>query len=148
MPSGRLEAIWLKRAHGGPMDPVGQVRIAELGLVGSADNNRYRPVTIIEREVWDGLMRQVGGGADPSARRANLMVSGISLRESRGRVLQIGSVRLAIAGETRPCEQMEDLVPGLQAAMRENWGGGAFARVVEQGEISIGDPVEWVATAD
>jgi MOSC domain-containing protein YiiM len=126
------------------MDPVQRVRIGERGLAGSADNNPYRPVTIIEREVWTRLMRQLGGTAEPSDRRANLMVSDLSLRETRGRVLQIGPVRLVIAGETRPCEQMEDLVPGLQAAMREHWGGGAFARVLATGEVAVGDAVTWV----
>jgi len=141
---GRLEAIWLKRAHGGPMDAVQRVHISERGLAGSADNNPCRPVTIIEQEVWSQLMGQLGGSAEPSGRRANLMVSGAPLRGTRGRILQIGSVRLVIAGETRPCEQMEDLLPGLQAAMREHWGGGAFAKVLETGDVAVGDVVTWV----
>ena len=89
-------------------------------------------------------MTQVGGTADPSARRANLMVSGFPLRETRGRILQVGAVQLIVRGETRPCEQMEDLVPGLQAAMREHWGGGAFAKVLVPGEVSVGDEVSWL----
>jgi MOSC domain-containing protein YiiM len=141
---GRLEAIWVKRAHGGPMDRVERVRIGERGLEGSADRNPWRPVTIIEEEVWAMLMRRLGADADPSGRRANLMISGLSLANARGRGLRIGSVRLVIAGETRPCEQMEDLVPGLQAAMREQWGGGAFAKVLETGEVAVGDDVAWL----
>ncbi len=144
---GRLEAIWVKRAHGGPMDSVPRVHIGERGLEGSADNNVYRPVTLIEQEVWVRLMTQVGGTADPSARRANLMVSGCPLRETRGRILQIGSVQLIIRGETRPCEQMEDLVPGLQAVMGEQWGGGAYAKVLVTGEIAVGDEVTWIESA-
>lgn len=142
---GRLEAIWVKRAHGGPMDSVSRVHIGERGLAGSADNNLYRPVTLIEQEVWARLMTQVGGTANPSARRANLMVSGCPLRDTRARVLQIGGVQLVVRGETRPCEQMEDLVPGLQAAMREHWGGGAFAKVLVTGDIAVGDEVSWLA---
>jgi MOSC domain-containing protein YiiM len=38
---------------------------------------------------------------------------------------------------------MDDALPGLQAVMRERWGGGAFAEVVEGGEISLGDAVRW-----
>src|SRR4029078_13399472 len=144
---GRLEAIWLKRAHGGPMDPVMTAHVLQYGLVGSADNNRYRPVTIIEREIWDELMLKTGAKADPAQRRANLLVSGIALANSRGRVLRIGGLRIQVAGETKPCEQMEKIVGGLQDAMYTNWGGGAYAKVLDEGEISVGDSVEWVTMA-
>ena len=142
--AGRLDAIWIKRAHRGPMDPVsGGKLVAGRGLVNNADQGRRRQVTLIERERWDALMRQLGSSISPSARRANLMVSGVQLAHTRDRILRVGSCRLRIAGETRPCEQMDEALPGLRKAMSVDWGGGVFAEVLDDGEIAVGDPVTW-----
>ncbi|MEZ4619753.1 MAG: MOSC domain-containing protein [Caldilineaceae bacterium] len=142
---GRLEAIWVKRAKRGPMDrKESATLVANRGIMGNADQGRRRQVTIIAQERWAALMAEVGATLDPSARRANLMVSGVDLAHSRGKTLQIGSVRIQIYNETRPCERMEEAHPGLQAAMKTEWGGGAFGIVLDDGEIHIGDPVQWV----
>ncbi len=113
------------------------------GLAGNADRGGRRQVTVISEERWRELMAEVGATLGPEARRANLVISSIDLENTRGRVLRIGSSRLRIAGETRPCEQMEEAAPGLQKAMRARWGGGAFAEVIEGGSIAVGDVVTW-----
>lgn len=141
---GRLEGIWLKRSHGGPMDAFSTARlVAGQGIEGSIDRSRRRQVTIIAREAWEQLMSQLSARADPSSRRANLMVSGIELSNTRGRVLRIGAGRLAIGGELTPCERMDEVRPGLRELMRPDWGGGVFAQVLDNAEIRIGDPVSW-----
>jgi MOSC domain-containing protein YiiM len=96
-----LKAIWVKRAHRGPMDPVESASlVAGRGIVGNADQGRRRQVTLIEEEIWEDLMATLSGNADPSSRRANLMLEGVRLADARGRVLRVGKVRLRIAGET------------------------------------------------
>jgi MOSC domain-containing protein YiiM len=143
---GRLDAIWIKRAHRGPMDPVSSsALVAGRGLVGNADQGRRRQVTLIEREKWEQLMAQLDASISPATRRANLMISGLPLTASRDRVLRVGGCRLRIAGETRPCERMDEALPGLRAAMRVDWAGGVFAEVLDDGSISVGDEVAWDA---
>jgi len=141
---GTLAAIWIKRAHGGVMDSVQTVTIrAGQGIVGNADQGGRRQVTLIEREVWEHLMWELASDAGPSTRRANLLLEGVSLAGTRGRTLRVGGCRLLISGETKPCEQMEAAVTGLQRAMFPDWRGGAFAQALDDGEITVGVSVEW-----
>lgn len=144
--AGRLEAIWIKRAHRGPMDAVDRATlVAGRGIVGNADQGRRRQVTIIERAMWDRQMEALHADIDPSSRRANLMVSGVSLVDSRDRVIRIGTCRVRVRGETRPCERMDEALPGLREEMSAPWGGGAFGEVLDDGEIGVGDRVELIA---
>lgn len=146
MTTGKLEAIWIKRAKRGPMDFKEQATlVANRGIVGNADQGRRRQVTVISKERWSELMAETGANLDPVARRANLLVSGIDLAESRGKTLQIGEVRIQIYNETRPCERMDEAHLGLREAMKSKWGGGAFGIVLNDGEIQIGDPVQWTS---
>ena len=143
--TGKLEAIWLKRVRRGPMDLVERATLkAQQGLVGNANQGGKRQVTLLEQEVWENLMDQLEAGLDPSTRRANLLLSGVRLAHTQKRVLRIGPCRIRIWGETKPCELMEAALPGLKTAMYDNWAGGAFGEILDDGEIAIGDPVEWV----
>ncbi|HEX4933815.1 MAG TPA: MOSC domain-containing protein [Gemmatimonadaceae bacterium] len=139
----RLERIWRKRGRLAPMDAVPQAVLDARGLVGNADRGGKRQVTILARERWEAHLAALGATLDPSARRANLLVSGIALEGSRGRVLRIGECRLVIRGETRPCERMDEALPGLRQAMVADWGGGAFGEVLVGGTIRVGDEVAW-----
>lgn len=139
-----LLGIWVKRAHRGPMDATtSALLVTGRGLRGDATQGGRRQVTIMALDRWAALTAHLPGPPDPAIRRANLLVGGVDLTNSRGRVLRIGDARVRIYGETRPCRQMDEACPGLQAALDPAWGGGAFGEVLEGGAIGVGAPVAW-----
>lgn len=140
---GRVEALWLKRAHRGVMDATDEARFVEnQGIADDANFGRSkRQVTIIEQEVFDRIADALPD-AEPFMRRANVMVSGIRLKETRGRTLRLGGVRVRVVGETRPCERMDAQVHGLTAALDPDWNGGVYGVVLDDGVVRVGDQAE------
>jgi MOSC domain-containing protein YiiM len=138
----KIEQIWIKRMHRGPMDSADRARVvAGKGIVGNANQGGKRQVTIVSNKHWTDVTAPLGNTPDPRLRRANLLVSDVDFSNARGKILKIGNVRVRIFGETRPCEQMEAAAAGLREAMSVPWGGGAHGEVLDDGEIAVGDPV-------
>jgi len=128
------------------MDPVNEAEAVQgRGLTNNANQGGKRQVTLIDESRWREAQDQLGIEVDPRTRRANVMLRGIDLERTNGRLLRIGTCVLRIYGETRPCEQMEEAQAGLREALRPRWRGGAFAEVVTSGTIRIGDRAEWVS---
>jgi MOSC domain-containing protein YiiM len=140
--TGRVEALWVKRQRLRPTEPVAEAAVtAGHGIGGNIGQGRRRQVTFITREAWAAMMDELEADVDPATRRANVMLSGIDLRDCRGKVLEIAGMRFEVAGETKPCERMDEALPGLRDAMRPAWRGGAFALALDDGVIRVGDSV-------
>ncbi len=140
---GRLEAIWLKVERRQPMVPVETATLIANEGIEKNVRGKKRQVTIINKEDWEALMRRLGTSIDPSARRANMMISGVPLRDIHHKVLRIGNTRLLVIDETKPCKRMDEAWKGLHEAMKDNWVGGSYANILEGGEVKVGDPVQW-----
>ncbi len=146
MPDAALHAIYIKTAKRGPMRAADEAEMREAqGIAGNANQGGRRLVTILEQEVWDEAMHALGGALEPHARRANLLVRGVRLPHTVGRVLQVGEARIRILGETKPCPRMDEALPGLKAALQPDWRGGVYGEVLAGGTIRLGDPVAWEA---
>jgi MOSC domain-containing protein YiiM len=105
-----------------------------------------RQVSLIEVESWRDALEdlELSGGDAPewSARRANLLVEGLRLPREAGYILAIGeSVRISVTMECDPCSRMEEIAPGLKAALTPDWRGGVLGAVLEGGEITVGDEI-------
>ncbi len=142
--AGRLRAIYRKRFKKGPMDPRETATlVAGKGIEGNANQGGRRQVILLSEEAWNDATAELGMPLDPSVRRANLLLVGIDLEKTRGRILRIGAARLRIFMECTPCYQMEQACPGLQEFLKPHWRGGACAEVLAGGKILVGDEVEW-----
>jgi MOSC domain-containing protein YiiM len=140
---GVVERIFLRPSSRTPVREIERTRaVAGAGLEGDHAGGGNRQVTLIEAEAWQAACRELGrDDLSPAGRRANLVVSGVSLAESIGKTLRAGECLIDVVGETRPCRLMEDYAPGLQQALGPETRGGVYGRVVRSGEIRIGAQV-------
>jgi MOSC domain-containing protein YiiM len=103
-----------------------------------------RQVTVLSEEAFNEACAELGAALPWTIRRANLLISGVNLENSKGKSLKIGDVVLEITGETDPCYRMDEQFEGLKDALHPNWRGGVTCRVVSEGNINLGDEVNLV----
>ena len=65
------------------------------------------------------------------------MVRGLELANTRKKVLLLDECRVRIFTETKPCERMDEVFPGLKAALYQNWGGGTSGQVIDGGRFEL-----------
>lgn len=150
---GRLGGIARHDRPRGPIETVGRVAVNRTeGIHGDfrgavkPGKQGKRQVSLIEADSWAAAMADLGlSEGDPHpwhARRANLLVEGLRLPREPGRIIAIGeSLRIEVTQECDPCSRMEEIAPGLKAALTSDWRGGVLGRVLDDGEIAIGDEV-------
>lgn len=137
---GQIVYLQLKPAEGAPMKPVeSATAITGYGLQNDANAGRSkRQVLIIERELLDEFQLPIGDV------RENVTVQGIQLAGmSAGTRVRAGKALLEATLDCAPCQFIEDKRPGLRAAMEGK--RGTLFKVIEGGEISVGDAIEIMA---
>lgn len=142
MEIGKVVAIALRLGVKAPMMEVQEATaVAEGGLAGDVRAAPDRGMTLISAPQWNQVCKELGVGLPWHTRRANVLIDVASLSELAGRTLQVGSVEVGITGETRPCGLMDELHPGLRAALAPGWRGGVTCRIIRGGTIRVGDAV-------
>lgn len=151
--TGRLGGIARHGRPRGPIETLEHVSVStSAGLQGDfrgavkPGGKGRRQVSLIEAECWNAAMAELQVHADAllpwHARRANLLIEGLRLPREAGTILAIGaSLRIEITQECDPCSRMEELVPGLKAALLPDWRGGFLGKVLTDGEIAVGDEI-------
>ncbi|UZK70171.1 MOSC domain-containing protein [Sphingomonas sp. S1-29] len=147
--TGRLLGIARHGRPRGPIETLEKVAVSvEGGLAGDfrgmvkPGGRGRRQVSLMEARHWAAAMDELGHNLPWWNRRCNLLVDGIALPRVPGSRLRIGDVVIEIIQECDPCSRMEQLLPGLEAALTPDWRGGALGRVIAGGEIAVGDEIE------
>jgi len=146
MRPGRLEWIGLRPARRAPVLTLASATlIAAHGIEGDryrTESNGKRQVTLIAAEDMAAIAVFLGAEeVAPECLRRNLLVRGVNLTALKDRRFRVGATVLEGSGDCAPCSRMEEnLGPGGYNAVRGR--GGITARVIEGGEIRIGDVVQ------
>ena len=152
MKTGRLGGIARHERPRGAIETLSRVHVSRAeGLHGDfrgairPGKSGRRQVSLITAEGWAAALAELGAEHAALAwhvRRANLLVTGLQLPREPGRVIAIGaSLRIETTCECDPCSRMEEILPGLKAALLPDWRGGVLGRVISDGEIAVGDLV-------
>lgn len=115
------------------------------GLVGDrykTKSNGGRQITLIDAASLDAVASYLHcDSIDPGLVRRNIVVQGMNLLALKNKRFRIGQVVLEYSGECHPCSRMEiNLGTGGYNAMRGH--GGITARILESGQIAVGDTVQ------
>jgi len=141
---GQIKWIGIRPERKAPMIKLDSVdAIAGKGLTGDryASKNGKRQVTLIQGEHLLAIASLLGReSVEPDLLRRNLVVTGINLLALKDKQFQVGSALLEYTGLCHPCSAMETTFgAGGYNAVRGH--GGITARILESGEIKIGDDV-------
>ena len=142
--AGRVEWIGLRPQRDVEMVAVPDVlAIAGKGLQGDryGSGSGKRGITLIQAEHLPVVAALAGRDRVAAALlRRNVVVSGIPLVALKGRRFRIGEILLEGTDDCDPCSRMEAaLGPGGYNAMRGH--GGLCARILEGGQLRLGDAV-------
>jgi MOSC domain-containing protein YiiM len=153
MEAGRLIGIARRIRPRAPMEELRSATVTVAAGVQGDFRGAVRPgrvprrqVSLLAAEDWLAALRdlRLAEGDYPPwhARRANLLVEGFRLPREKGCVIAIGqSLRIAVTMECDPCSRMEEVAPGLKAALLPDWRGGVLGTVLTDGMIAVGDEI-------
>ena len=148
--TGKVVSLLVRPARKEPPTPLTTVFAdARSGLSGdhfAGKKSKKRQVTLIQAEHIDAVSSMLHcEKIDPLLIRRNIVVSNINLLALKDQTFHIGEAILEGTGYCHPCSRMEEnLGPGGYNAMRGH--GGITAKIIQSGEIRIGDEIRLCET--
>ena len=154
MMAGSVERIYLHAGRAGG-EPMVAVDLVQAVVAGGLEGDRFfqglgssaqkkgpdREVTLIEAETIEAVTREGKVALTAEQSRRNIVTRGVALNHLVDREFRVGPVVLRGMRLCEPCKHLESLTePGMLMALLHR--GGLRARVVEAGEVRVGDLIE------
>jgi len=141
---GKVVGIATHSEKGGPMVVYASAKVSFEHGVGDDVNGAIqgdRQVSIMTLENWTDACAELGRKIHWTTRRANVLVEGIDLKNSTGKIIRIGRFYVEITGEMKAGNRMDEERVGLKKALSPNWRGGVTGRLLSEGVINENDEV-------
>ncbi len=154
----RLETILVAEVEGEPMESRETVEAVAGGLAGDrycTGRGYYSPfdvceVTLVQAEALEEIRETTGIDLTDGRHRRNLVVRGGDVGDLLECRFRLGAATFEGTRPRPPCRHVEDVAgeDGVADALGDG-RGGVCARVVDPGELRVGDEVRGVEpTAD
>ena len=138
MEQGKVVSLQVNVGHRQPLESRERVTVVPGGLDGDRHRNPrgLRQILLMEKEILDSL------SLSPGTIRENVTIEGLAIHGLQpGAFVRLGDdVVLEVTGLCEPCSRMDEIRPGLQETL--DGRRGVLTRVVEGGEVGLGDGVE------
>ena len=113
----------------------------QAGVIGDHGTSRHRQVSLLDEDSWNAACIEVDEALNWTTRRSNVLVSGLDLQNLVGSQIRLGSALVEVMGEVVPCHVMDAAKKGLKDALKPDWRGGVYGRVIESGQVHVGDKI-------
>jgi len=138
-----LTSIHVAKGRRLPMRTVeGATVEAGRGIVGDRYHGaRHRQVSVQSAAALRAASEACGADVPAELTRRNLTVDDGDVPTAPGSLIRVGAVLLEVVRVAAPCKLLDDTIGrGAQEALRRR--GGSICRVLEGGEIVVGDLVD------
>ena len=139
---GTVLALALRPEKGGAMTLAESLTLTPTdGVIGDHGTSKRRQVTLLDVTAWQTACAEVDNEMDWTIRRSNILVSNLNLKDLVGVEIHIGNTLVEIIGEVVPCHVMDHAHEGLKQALKPEWRGGVYGRIITTGQVSVGDNI-------
>ncbi len=138
-----LASIHVAKATRLPMRAVERATVETgRGIVSDRyHGTRHRHVTVQSASALQAATEAFGADVPAELTRRNLTIDEGDVPTAPGSLIRVGNVLLEVVRVAAPCKLLDDTIGrGAQEALRRR--GGSVCRVLEGGEVALGDSVD------